>query len=207
MWGTTSKHAILIQSSHQIFPTGIPGKKHFSYCPGGHCCPAIYIQSLQLHRCTGQGEVNHHKNLHHYFKISSLIKDNSCSILLLPLSFLQPGLMNPSTCWTFQPFCWHVLNRQEMFNNATQLDNTASQEQDKRKTNNLFDKDCQCSKIGYTDFSYSWPKKKKLFQTEKPQYSRGKCLVVPDIFRKAHTCGAMGHFETSNKKVLTFLQK
>lgn len=97
MWGTTSKHAILIQSSHQIFPTGIPGKKHFSYCPGGHCCPAIYIQSLQLHRCTGQGEVNHHKNLYHYFKISSLIKDNSCSILLLPLSFLQPGLMNPST--------------------------------------------------------------------------------------------------------------
>lgn len=53
-----------------------------------------------------------------------------------------------------------------MFNNAMQLDSTASWEQDKRKTNNVFDKHCQCSRIGYTDFSFSWKKKEKKFKTE-----------------------------------------
>jgi len=94
-----------------------------------------------------------------------------------------------------------------MFNNATQLDSTASQEQDKKKTNNMFDKDCQCSKIGYTDFSYSWPKK-KIFQSKRPQYENNpdKRLVILDVFKKVHTCGALGHLETSNKKILTYLQ-
>lgn len=84
-----------------------------------------------------------------------------------------------------------------------QLDSTASWKQDKRKTNNLFDRHCQFSRIGYTDFFFPLGKKEKKSLKQRAQYKNNPCKykVVPCTFRTLHP--VTGHLETSNKKVLS----